>query len=124
MSKPLYNPVGYTFAAETQGKKKKKLDNLSKCALAAQAAGMTYGKYMAQVHPPSGAGEPEAEDAETEPPTEKRYKEECLFNPEVRCPDATKCASCGWAPMVAARRKWELRRRLLDQYRGGQNENP
>lgn len=44
--------------------------------------------------------------------TQKPKPQKCPHNEWVSCMTPKKCASCGWAPEVAARRKEANRKRL------------
>lgn len=39
----------------------------------------------------------------------------CAYNSAVICPEKDKCKSCGWNPVVDAKRRPKVRERVLDE---------
>ncbi len=66
--------------------KEKELDNLTRCSIAAQRAGMTYGKYMGMLY-----AQKQAKEAKEKRLTNKPKK---VFNPNPKIPVKV-CAFCG-----------------------------
>lgn len=74
--------------------KEKELDNLTRCSIAAEKAGISYGKYMSMLY-----GKRQAKAEKEQRPAEKPKK---VFNPNPKIPVKV-CAYCGKEFQTAGR---------------------